>query len=146
MMGKELREGKPCKAPKKTCLSPERVPPSSTVQVNLGCETSPFLQQVVFWCRHPTPRPRNILRDHFVAVHSCEKQQPVNNNQQQQLEKCCWESMVLRDLQGMSRYIRQNLPHTGASNITLYTTFINHWVVSPLWDMVVSPRIAANVL
>lgn len=44
--------------------------------------------------------------------------------------------MVLRDLQGMSRYICQNLPHTGASNITLYTTFINHWVVSPLWDMV----------
>ena len=31
----------------------------------------------------------------------------------------------------MSRYISQNLPHTVASNITLYTTFINHWVVSP---------------
>lgn len=115
--------------------------PFMYLQKNLGHATSPFLQQVLFWCiriestlcflcqgptspkacRHqavfpnPTPRPRNILRDHFVAVHSCEKQQPVKH------------PMV--GIYGFTRFAGDVKIHL--SELTSHCCQQHHWVVSP---------------
>lgn len=69
--GTVLREGKPCKAPRiETSLWPERVPPLHVLYKKSWPRNQPLFATGLFWCRHPTPKPRNILRDHFVAVHS----------------------------------------------------------------------------
>ena len=103
-------------------------PPSCTVQKILATKPAPFCNRFVL-----VPSSDSEAQEHSPGSLCC-RTFLVRNGNQSNIQ--CWESMVLRDLQGMSRYICQNLPHTGASNITLYTTFINHWVVSPLWDMV----------